>query len=267
MPESSSFGYIFSSDELLYLLGLMGANYVLGVENGSFDISNADINYSLLEKGCLFRNFDNELILNLDVVKALKPMARLGTLISVKCNTKYDRSTVYFYSNETGTTANEVNISMQGKHVITYLDDQNEIYEMIKSKINTDECKNDKDTTEIEVGADTLRELKNTANRTDIYNILLSKGKNEYESGFLADFMSELKETYTVVLFTDIKNKPKEMQSLVFVAEENSIFKLKETAQKLTFKPISQRELKEAVRKALSECLHKEIVGKSLLFC
>lgn len=266
MLEYNSFGYIFSGDELIYLLGMMGANYVLGVEEINETVSIDKLDESLLEKGYVFRNFDNELILNTDIAEILRPMAELSKFISLKSKNDEGRLTIYFYVNDYGVTVNEVNSISPNKHIVSYSKERSDIYEILKEKINIRHSVPPDDKTIIKVGLAQLEQLKAMESKTDMENCLQGYGLPEQKRKFIVDFVTGMADTFTIVLFDDIKNKPKNMKSLMFVDNNDMSMKPETIEDKVVFRSISIRQIYEEVRSALSKCLHREIENKKTLF-
>ncbi len=265
MSYNSGFGYIFSSDELTYLLGILGANYIIGVEEDVI-ASDRSIAERLTEKGYVHGSFDNEPILNMDVIEILKPMTNLSVFISLKCNMVNDSCTTYFYVNNNGVTVNEIHGISPSKHIISHFKEISNIYEIIIDKINISTKEETDANDKIIIDTKIIDRLRNMQSRTDLENCLINCEKSDKKIKFIVDFVCGTANIYTLVFFDDIKNKPLSMTSLMFANNNDFTMSLEAVHDKTTFNTVSKIQINEKIRRMLSACLHRDIETKSYLF-
>lgn len=139
MTAFENCGYIFSKAELMHLLGLMGANYIIGVSDAAAVTVNDDIRQSLIDKNYVFRDFDDELVLNADIADVLTTIADVNGFVSIKYTRGNIKETAYLYISDDDFALCEIRGEGNDRTVVSKYSDKSKIYHIIKEKADVDE--------------------------------------------------------------------------------------------------------------------------------
>lgn len=256
MSHEDDFGYIFSNDELFYLLDLMGVNYVVGVPPQRDSTSEEEIQRNLLNKGYVFKDIENQLILNSDISRALKPMAFLGGLISIRCANEDGETTAYFYTDKNRFTLSEVKSASPERIILSCGENPAAIAELITDRIIFDENVEMYGNFRAELSKDRLSYVKSLDGRTEKENYLQGLGMAPEVIRVLMGFLTNTFDIYSVVFWEDIKNKPEKMTCIMAAVDGGNLYKVLTVGNGIALVSVDFKQLEYDIKDTLRNCMN-----------
>jgi len=141
MKIDSEMGYIFSKYEIMYILRIMGANFLFDYALKS-DLSAQEITKraekSLIEKNYVFNDFFGNFVLNKEIAEYFRSVASPESIIvCTKCINGYEYKLMFFIKNKTY-IAVETDSSNKENYILTYISDCKKIFNDMISFSETD---------------------------------------------------------------------------------------------------------------------------------